>query len=267
MSTEFTSSNKDLEGVMRRVQKLLAIAGDNRADPNEAAAAAAMAERIMRKYQLDHEEIIVNSLKTGDDLTESEHMAYSTYHKPGPNGVKRVPTWAKWLSASVGLLMDCGVRHGIGADGNACIRFYGLKADTVVAGWMFDYLVSTTKRLCKQWEKASKAPETERGAVASYRRGVALGIVNNLKILQQEKEIAAAEQLAKKGTTGTDLLVIKRDAIALRYGEFKYPQTKKLTIRDVGAFSQGKIDGDEVDLNVRGVSVNPTGPAPLMLGN
>jgi hypothetical protein len=48
MTTDNTK-DVDLESVMRRVRKLLAIAEDHRADPAEAAAAAGMAERIMRE--------------------------------------------------------------------------------------------------------------------------------------------------------------------------------------------------------------------------
>ena len=43
------SDSPDLESILRRVRKLLAIAEDGRGDPNEAAAAAQQAERIMRK--------------------------------------------------------------------------------------------------------------------------------------------------------------------------------------------------------------------------
>ena len=52
------STPENLEGVMRRIQKLLAIANDGRGDPNEAASAAAMAEKMMRKYQLDNADIV-----------------------------------------------------------------------------------------------------------------------------------------------------------------------------------------------------------------
>jgi len=50
---------------MRRVKKLLAIAEDGRADPNEASAAAGMAERIMRKYQIEHADVIELELRRG----------------------------------------------------------------------------------------------------------------------------------------------------------------------------------------------------------
>ena len=40
------------DNVLRRVQKLMAIANDTRADPNEAASAAAHAANIMQKYGL-----------------------------------------------------------------------------------------------------------------------------------------------------------------------------------------------------------------------
>ena len=62
-------TTENLESVIRRVQKLLAIAEHERSDPNEAAAAAGMAEKIMRKYQLDYSAVIITALKKGDDLS------------------------------------------------------------------------------------------------------------------------------------------------------------------------------------------------------
>ena len=63
---------EDKDSILRRIQKLLAIAGDDRADPNEAAAAAGMAEKVMRKYQIDHAELIMNGLKQGHDLSTED---------------------------------------------------------------------------------------------------------------------------------------------------------------------------------------------------
>lgn len=50
--------NTELDAVIRRVQKLLAIAQDDRANEHEAAAAAAQAEKLMRKFQIDHTDFI-----------------------------------------------------------------------------------------------------------------------------------------------------------------------------------------------------------------
>ena len=58
------------DDVLRRVQKLLALASDNRANQNEASAAADMAERLMHKYQIEHQDVIIAALKRDDEFTK-----------------------------------------------------------------------------------------------------------------------------------------------------------------------------------------------------
>ena len=91
-----TIENK--ESILRRIQKLLAIASDDRADPNEAAAAAGMAEKVMRKYQIDHAELIMTSLKQGHDLGTEDVIASA---KTNGTKVLKVPAWAGWIAVAV----------------------------------------------------------------------------------------------------------------------------------------------------------------------
>lgn len=259
--TTFNASNPEFEGVMRRVQKLLAIAGDSRADPNEAAAAAAMAEKVMRKFQIDNQDVIVASLKKGDDLDTVDCTAYSFYNKPALN-LKQLPTWANWLASQVAHLMDCGSRVAKNKDGDVCVRFYGMQQDVTVAGWMFNYLVTVTKNLCKQFSKSGAS--TKNGDVASYRRGVALGICDGLKRMIAEK-LAAEAELEANSPAGFSLMVVKQNAITVKYGKFNYPK-KVIRNRHAEAFGSGMIDGKKVDLNVRGVG-NTAPSKQLQIGN
>jgi len=120
----------DREAVMRKVQKLLAIAEHDRADPNEAAAAAAMASKIMRKYQLDYAEVIMTSLKKGDDLTTGDFVASA---KTNGTPVVVIPEWAGYISVAVAKLNDCGVRNAKVGVHKGGMRFYGYTADVQVA--------------------------------------------------------------------------------------------------------------------------------------
>jgi len=256
----------DLEGVMRRVQKLLAMAQDGRGDINEATSAAAMAEKIMRKYQLDHQDILVNSLKAGDNLCTSDHKAYT--HTEGvseDHKAKTIPVWCRWIGAQVAALMDVGCRMTEVPKYGMRIRFYGMKQDVMVAGWMFDYLLTQVRQLTKQFAKAHTAKATKDGAVASYRRGCALGITSVLEEKVQEK---LAEQEAAKAAspTGTSLMVVKQNAITVKYGKFDYPKKKSTPHRNAEAYAAGQEDGRNVDINVRGVNA-PTGTKPILIGN
>lgn len=229
-------SNPDLEGVMRRIQKLLAIAGDDRADPAEAAAAAGMAERIMAKYQLAHEDIIVQALRQGDDLSTADCVASA---KTNGTKVIQVPPWANWLATRVAQLNDCGARLVITASGDRGIRFYGYSADVQVAKWMYDYLVATTLRLCRQYKVSDAYLREGRQGINSYRQGVSTGISSSIS-----KAIAAKKEEAR--STGTALVLVKAGAITQKYGEVFSTKKGKTSVSAGNSYSAGMADGKKV---------------------
>lgn len=247
--------SEDLEGVLRRIQKLLAIAGDHRADPNEAAAAARMAERTMRKYQLEHSDVIVAELKRGQGMHSEDCIATA---KTNGTRVKMVPPWASMLAVVVGQLMECGGLETYHKDTHEkCIRFYGFKQDVVVAKWIFEYLVATTNRLSVDFMKTGAYLDatSPRSTVASYRRGVTIGIISLIK-----EEIAARN---KEPSTGTSLIVVKRSAIEAEFGEVFKTKKAVVSYRDTGSFGHGVHDGRQVDVKRRGIA---GAPAPLAIG-
>ena len=119
-----TIENK--ESILRRIQKLLAIASDDRADPNEAAAAAGMAEKVMRKYQIDHAELIMNGLKQGHDLSTEDVVATA---KTNGTKVKQVPAWAGWIAVAVSKFTECSASIVTTQSGEKAVRFYGFTED------------------------------------------------------------------------------------------------------------------------------------------
>lgn len=240
------SENK--EALFRRIQKLLAIAGDERADPNEAAAAASMAEKVMRKYQIEHADLILNDLRRGDNLETLDVVASA---KTNGTQVKVVPPWAGWIAVAVSRLNECSATLGVNQQGEACVRFYGFSEDIKLAGWTFDYLVNTTNRLVNEFKKNPEYVDGGRKVLNSYRQGVAMGIVNALKKLTQEKQREMAET-----ATGNALMVVKADAIAAKYGAFRTRKSSSTVDRTTSAFSSGVRDGRAVDVGRRAVGGN-----------
>lgn len=235
------TDNKD--DILRRIQKLLAIAQDDRANPNEAASAAGMAERIMRKYQIEHADVLAASLKAGDDLTTEDVVASA---KTNGTAVVNVPPWVQFLATAIARLNDCEARSAhIGRDKG--IRFFGYSGDTLVSKWMLQYLVGTVNRLCDEFKKTTHYQIEGRTAVNSYRKGVTMGILSSLNKLIAQKQ-ADAQPVA----TGTSLVVVKKQAIAEKYGKFEYG-TSKVTSSDRGAFSRGREDGKKVDVSRKAV--------------
>jgi hypothetical protein len=230
--------------ILRRVQKLLAIAQDTRADPNEAAAAARMAGIIMHKYQISESETLVATLQRGDDLTEKTYVATA---KTNGTKVRAVPAWAQWMAVGVAKLMDCGARVTYTVDGEAAIKFCGYTQDVQVSIWMFDYLVKTVLRLNEAYKTTDAYKRFGRTNLNSYRTGVATGICAALTEAKREKDAANATSNA-----GRSLVVVKADAIEKRFGGFGYA-TKKHVTRSAEAFSRGLQDGKKVDVSRRAV--------------
>lgn len=234
---------ENLESVMRRIQKLLAIAGDDRANPEEAAAAAGMAERIMRKYQLEHADVILESLKKGDDMHKEDCVASA---KTNGTRIVKVPPWAQWIAVETAKVNDCGCKVVTTQSGDTGIQFYGFRQDVMVAKFTYEYLIGTLLRLCNEFKNTPAY--YDRSSVDSYRKGVATGIYTNLRKLR-----AAKEQENRTNTTGTALVVAKERAVAEYGGEFKTKKSSSTT-RNSSAFGAGVRDGSKVDVNRRAVT-------------
>lgn len=252
--------NTEREAILRRVQKLLAIAQDDRADPNEAAAAASQAEKIMRKFNIDYAQDILGRIKTGHDMATEQVIATA---KDNGTASERVPPWAQWLSVAVANMHDCGARGAYtftDKGREVCIEFFGYKDDVRVAAWTFDYLVKTVNRLCKAFRKDVAYIVGGRPVMNSYRHGVVQGILATIR--KQAAERAAEQQQA---VSSRALVVAKKQAVEEHFGEIKYRQTKSKTKVDAHSFSRGMEVGRKVDVNRRGIegsSQGNTAPVP-----
>lgn len=232
---------ENLESVKRRVQKLLAIAEHERSDPNEAAAAAGMAEKIMRKYQLDYADVIMAALKKGDDLSTEDIVCTAK-----TNGTKtaRVTPWVGMLAVAVARLNECGCKESLTSDFEACVRFFGYTADVQLASWTLGYLVETTNRLCNEYKKTEEYLVGGRRVLNAYRQGVSIGITQSLRKLTEMKKAEA------QAGTGTSLMIVKQDAIAAKYGEFK-TRSSKTNVSRGASFFCGLEDGRKVNIDQR----------------
>jgi Protein of unknown function (DUF2786) len=256
--TESTTPD-NIEAVKRRIAKLLAIAEDNRADPNEAAAAAGQAEKIMRKFQLEHADLITVELRKGEAMETADSVANAKTNK---TAAKEVPPWASFLAVEVGRFNHCGARIARTQDERAevCVRFFGYAADVQLCKWMYDYLVATINRLAEEYKWSDDYRLNGRSVLTSYRRGVASGINSAIKKLREERD-------RQTTTTGTSLMVVKKDAIVAKFGNvFAVKQANRSTVRGE-AFSAGYEDGRKVDVGRRSIGAGGTNMAARRIGN
>lgn len=240
--------SENMDGVMRRIQKLLAIANDDRADPNEAAAAGAMAEKIMRKYQLEHADLLTAQLNSGEGMDMTQVVVTA---KTNGTKVKSTPLWAQWIATRIGKLNEVNVMMGV-LKGEQCINFAGFKSDTQVAAWTLEYLCATVNRLCTAYRTNPVYLEHGRSAMHTYRQGVTLAICMNIEGAIAAKNREAAQATGVDGNTGRALVLAqaKAQAVAKFFGEQQYgkSKTKPVSEQNASAFADGWRDGKKVDV-------------------
>jgi len=253
--------NNELDDVMRRVQKLLAIANDARANPAEASAAAKMAEKVMRKYQIDHADLIEKELRSKTaDLADAVVFANMKRDDPKRPPLKQTPAWGQMLAVAIAQLHDCQVRQTIAADkfGNLAsgLRFMGYGPDVKMCVFTFDYIVGTLILGTKQFNAAKKAEGmSSKVASESYRSGFTSAVISAVNDLRDEK----LSELAALANTSRALVLVdtKKKVIEDYFGGVKYVTKKSQAKTDYSAFSQGIREGRKVDVNRRGLPSYP----------
>ena len=260
------TTNTEMDGVLRRIKKLLAMANDGRGDVNEAAAAARMAEGLMRKFQLDHADIIIADLKKGDALCEDHVIGEMKADGAGrrTNPMTSNPSWAQHLAVAIARLNDCEVRQttrpNFFGTPSAALSFYGFKADVQVCCWMFTYLLSQCVAAVRTFQAETFRDRTESD---SFRKGFITIITARIYAQGEEKreEAKAAEQFAigqarARGETSTALTLTSAKTLAIKekFGSFGYKDSFRSTVRDGSAYAEGMRKAKDVDLNRRGIS-------------
>lgn len=218
--------------ILDRIRKMLAIANGG-ANVNEAATAAAMAERLMRKYQIDQADVIVEELTA--DSVEAETVA---------NGTKTMPAWVGWIAFGVAKANECEVTRARDDRGRAVHRFYGVAGDAEVAGEMMRYLIGEVHRLAKAYGGT-------RAETGSFRRGCGSALQKRLTAMAEDRR-----QDFTGTAAGTSLVLRKRDLIH-RGRSFKYGSAGRRREIDHG-YMAGRRAGEGVSLRgqIRSQSAN-----------
>jgi len=248
---------ENLESVMRRIQKLLAIANDGRGNPEESAAAASMAQKIMEKYQLEHADLIIADLNRGDCMDEVEFFA-----KGKRKSLKKVPRWLDPMILEVCRLNDVVVRLGFNSYENSShYTFCGYKADIAVAIWTSEYLMSSVNNLLSSFKKTDAYYLSGYTVIlTSYREGVMRSILIALRKQRAEKE--ANNQTSS--VTGSSVMVVKKQAVEAHFGEQKTKERKAPKVH-IDTFQKGVTDGSMIDVNRNGLTSSMQADGVLML--
>lgn len=215
--------NVDMEKILSRIRKMLAMAND-KANINESAVAAAMAEKLMRKYQIEMSDVLTGADGFGaKDINEE-------FEWWGPSKNEK---WQQWILTGVCKANDChAMFRGYGL--NRGIVIVGVGPDPVVAMEMYQYLTRETLRLAKGQPRAS---------LNSFKQGCGNILHRRLKELaaERKKQFAAA-------STGKDLVIHKAAILEAEYGKFSYSHSGG-SPSDAQAYANGQAAGAGINLS------------------
>ena len=226
---------ENLDSVMRRIRKLMAIAQDGRGSMAEAQTAAAMAQRIMAKYKLEHQDLLISELRSRDNFGEDTREVKPSFKRD------TLKQWAGQLAVAIARANDAHVEWHEGKT----LRFWGMKSDVEVSGYMFDYLVDQVQRGTQAF--FTLIPDRDRAE--DFRQGMITGVCKSLR----------GEQAPNSGNA---LVVAKAAAVEAHFGKvMRTVPTRYTGGTDNG---MGRQAGANVDVNRRGVGQSD---GQFMIGN
>lgn len=142
------------ERIIEKVKKLLALAQDPGAAPNEAETASRQAASLMAKYNLDLASLSQAELEAEWDITELSMPGC----RPGKKNPREVPTWIGVMAFGVKVY----TRTRVIARGGY-VLYRGPRQDCELAQWMLKALID----LAYKQSKASSDPHAFRNGFAS----------------------------------------------------------------------------------------------------
>lgn len=243
-----TQAPENMDSILRRCNKLLAVAEGN-ANENESAAAAAMVAKIMQKYRIENSDLYLAKFKEEDQFD-------TVTGEP----ITRLFKWMSYLSYSVSLLY--GVKVTLVAVGRKnrrivkALRFQGFKEDVQVAQWTLEYLSNTIINASAEYLREN--PGVGLAATDSFRQGMSIKIQTRIKEYVQESKKEAVG-------TGRDLIIAKDAAVEEMFGKQKV-RTSSASLTDQYAALAGASAGDKVDIFRRGLTASQS-DSQLRLGN
>lgn len=161
------------ERIIEKVKKLLALASDPSAAPNEAETAGRQAASLMAKYNLDLATLTDQELEAEWDMTELSMPGC----RPGKRDPKEVPAWIGIMAFGIKLYTRtrCTRRGGY-------VIYRGPRQDCELAQWMLKALID----LAYRQSKASSDP-------TGFRNGFAAAIQRRLKDMTADRDRADQE--------------------------------------------------------------------------
>jgi hypothetical protein len=242
------------ETTMRRLQKLLALAGSD--NEHEAALAMGKAQEIMKEHNLSTIDVSMDGRGAHVADVEMDGMT------------KTAQKWEYALGHAIAKAFDgraiqrSGSRHK-----GWSIIFVAGRTDMEIITDLFTRLRETIRRMSQEYV-ARELPYSCLGAKSlhtSYRHGVVDTVRERLQkmVANSRPDMNTANAC---GVTGRELMIVKDKAVAQRTAKL-FPSLRTIAMRSgisaSGAYGQGRADGQNVGLHR---SVNGGGSGPIGIG-
>lgn len=223
----------DIASVIEKIQKLKILSGSSNA--NEAAAAAAVADKLIDQYRISQADLEESSPEVAESLYKDDSFIYET---------GKVTTWKSmlidYLTAHYGV--HCIMEYTYPNRRKVThFRLFGRQTDIYVTKYMFSWLQLECKRLADMYAKGQG-----RVYVSSYCAGFVVGVNEQLKLSRAEtRTTASSSALVKLDARSAEARTFAHAQYAMKIG------TKKGGIKlriDQDAYESGQVSGKNIHL-------------------
>jgi len=236
----------DLGKIKDRIAKLLAMAKDS-SSPNEAAIAASRARHLMDKYQV-----------TEMDLSDTKEEVFDA--KSATRFFAAIPTYMSTFAVVIGKYNDCQAVFEWGwvdfkkkptdeKKWGKRIQFRGYASDVQLAIDMYNSLLDTVDRLCKEFLVGKGYDKYPVGVGNQFKIGAITEISRRIEEMTIERDSITMEHGPE---VGKGLVLYKEASVNEYFGEVKYSQTKYVSTTDSvtrEARAAGTRKGRTVEIN------------------
>jgi hypothetical protein len=185
-------SNDKMQAVISKIQKLMALAGNNPSEA-EAAAAAEKAQALLAEYNLSEADL------KAADKPMSDMCVSADYRTPTPNN------WRFGIGRAVAELYFCAYFiYENKSDSSVTHCFAGAQHNVAVARHFFAYLVETIERLAQAGSRGVTAKEKSPYRV-TFRTFASITLQNRLDKRKRDAEAGNIQSVNDDGSAGKNL--------------------------------------------------------------
>jgi hypothetical protein len=221
----------NMSPIIEKVRKLLALSKSCNA--NEAAAAAAAANKLIDQYRL--EECELEDTEAHEDIFEEEDPLYES---------GRLTQWKSYLACNLARHYGCAIYNHKGFRKNL-YKLAGRKSDIEVVRYMFSWLCLEIERLSDEGSRG-KGFDRSAGKIFSnsFCTGAVAGINLQLKASRQEVvQNASSVAIVKLNQRHDEAL-----AFLNKSHKLKFENNSNKSYLDKGAYESGKAKGENLHL-------------------